>query len=200
MMTGHLIPVPWGMAYGTPALALDFTGDLPSPDEARRQVHAAMQGRPGLTIAWIRQAPWESEEFASLLDVALDVMPSVYATQPFNARHWGFREVHWFTDCSGLLAKPTTADEIAARVADLPGFPHPAELLVLTPAVENLNAGILDAVAMSVGGPATFCDLAVYPDQLHRALQVVSRSCGGWHTRAARHRGELPEIKLFEVE
>lgn len=201
MMTGHLIPVPWGMAHGTPALALDFTGNLPDPDAARRAVHGAMQGRPGLTIAWIRSAPWESEEFASVLDVALSVMPSLYATQPFDARHWGFREVHWFTDCSALLRKPTTSEEIVARVGDLPGFPSPAELLVSTPAAENLTPGLLDVLAMSIGGPATFCELAVAPSHRHVALMAAARASAGWHVRVHSPLfAATTENKIFEVE
>lgn len=201
MMTAHLIPVPWGMAHGTPALALDFTGKLPDPDAARRAVHGAMQGRPGLTIAWIRSAPWESEEFASILDVALAMMPSLHATQKINARSWGFREVHWFADVSDLMRKPTTADEVAARVADLPGFPAPAELLVSTPAAENITPGLLDAVALSCGGSSTFCELAVPPSHRHVALWAAAKASAGWHVRVLSPLfAETAETKIFEVE
>jgi len=197
MMRGSLIAVPWGLAAGTPALCLDFVHPLPSPDEAFRHIRAAVQGRPGMSVAWIRSAPWADEDFASVIDVGLAEFPTIFAAQPIRAPSWGFRDVTWFVDCSALLEKPTTPEEITAAVGALPGFPAAAELLVADPHVENILPGLLDVVALSCGGPRTYCELAVRPGQLQHAIAMVARSGSGWHVRALAP--AFPYLKLFEV-
>lgn len=197
MISGRLTVAPWGTFAGAPVLALWIEEEIPAPDRVRDLVRSAAGRHPGLAAVWIDKAPWAHEAMASLIDSGLADVPSIYATQRITAATWGFRELHWFLDCSLLLDSEASAAGIEQFVARLPGFPAPAELLVRDPLDANLEPHILNVVADRCGQPETMNELQVRATSFHRAMLAASRCRGMWRVRVLSPVNE-PSLVLFE--
>ncbi len=184
MIIGRLSTAPWGTFAGLPVLDLEFARPLPRPERARDMCLAAVQQHRAIQTVWISAAPWADEEMASLLDHALRDFPSCYAAQDLAAPSWGYRDVHWFVDASRLFGDGASPAGIAHVVNGLPGFPTPAEVLVQCALEQNIVAPLLSQVAMSCGGPGTFCELQVRPDLLSAGLRAAAAAHGAWRVRS----------------
>ena len=199
MITGSLILMPWGFCAGCPAIALDIDGRdgfaEKTGERLAQAIGRAMHSYPGASIVVIRAAPWADPELASVLDVGLQYVASVYATAPIGAKSWGYRDIPWLVDVSELVETAQSISGLRDAIQAIPGFPTPAEILA-RPALGMLSPATLDALAEGCGGSETMCHLVVPPEARAQAAYAVAKAESAWRLCSLI---EPHESQLFAV-
>lgn len=176
-VTAEATLFPWGSREGLPCVAVDITGegDLPTADAlVAATQHAA---RPGMSMLWIRAAPWGSYEFDKLVAEWTYGLPTMHvvATADIKQTRWSnLQNIGWVLDVTGLVKDPTNARllEIQTVERSTLWMPVVQEIVVTEIDPSNILHPILTAlVKMWSCETAT---LYVRPEQVRAATHAVS--------------------------
>ena len=182
---------PFGEMEGAPALALQ-AGSVGDADLLTAVVESNI--RPGVSILWIREAPWGEP----LWDQSLHRMLShpklshvtVAAVRSIAADRWSNIRIHWVGDVSSLLASKTTSANVVEAIGQLHYFPPLRELIAIRPDLANVRPALLDELQQGLdyeGAGYVYAPPGDTP-YMETALHALTRCVSPWALRFDREK------------
>lgn len=108
--------------------------------------------RSGMQAVWIREVyDWSAPEIDNIILRLASAsrqwreMP-IIAIRDITSVKWLTVNIGWVADCSKLLSKPTTVDQLRKDLMTMSFRPRIAELFVRDPHITNVRHSILDAL------------------------------------------------------
>lgn len=180
---------PYGELQGAPALAIKV-GSIEDTDLLSAVVES--QIRPGISVLWVRDAPWGDPLWDQSLHRLLSHPKlghvTVAAVRSVGSERWSNIRIHWVGDVSSLMSSKTTSANVVQALAQIQYFPPLRELIAIRPALENVRPTLLDELQQGLDYEGAGYIYAPPDDTpyMETALHALTRCASPWALRLDR--------------